>query len=309
MKVLRGVGDDAAVVRAKPIAVTSLDAVVEGVHFHIREGWRTPREVGRLAMAGALSDLAAMGAEPGEAYLLLGLPPGFGEDRALELIRGAKELALRSETVIAGGDVVSSPVLTLAVTAVGWAESERALIGRDGAVAGDLVGVTGTLGAAGAALAVMEGRAAPTPAAAGLLARARSPFPRLREGQALAGAGVHAMIDLSDGIASDAAHIGRASGVLLRVHLTALPLHEGVMEVCAELNVSPSELAAAAGEDYELCFCAPPERRPAIERAIGAVADTAVTWIGETLAGDPGVELLDKQGGRVALQGYEHDWR
>ena len=82
-RLLRGVGDDAAVVRARPFSVTSLDAIVDGVHFRLAEGWRTPREIGRLALAGALSDLAAMGADPGEAYLLLGLPGGFGEERRL----------------------------------------------------------------------------------------------------------------------------------------------------------------------------------------------------------------------------------
>ena len=90
---MRGIGDDAAVVRARPVCVTSVDAIVDGVHFRLREGWATPAEVGSRALAGALSDLAAMGAEPGEAYLVLGLPEGFGEEQALELVRGAEELA------------------------------------------------------------------------------------------------------------------------------------------------------------------------------------------------------------------------
>ncbi len=79
--------------RARPVCVTSVDAMVEGVHFRLRDGWATPGEVGHRALAGALSDLAAMGADPGEAYLVLGLPAGFGEERALELVRGADALA------------------------------------------------------------------------------------------------------------------------------------------------------------------------------------------------------------------------
>ena len=303
---MRGIGDDAAVVRARPVCVTSLDAMIEGVHFRLEDGWATPREVGHRALAGALSDLAAMGADAGEAYLGLGLPADFGEARALELVRAADALAVRTNTAIAGGDVVDAPVLTVSVTAVGWAERPEELVGRDGARSGDLVGVTGALGAAAAALAVMEGRAKRTPASERALARARAPMPRLAEGRALAGAGAHAMIDLSDGLAGDGAHIGRASGVRLQVALDALPLHAGVAEVAAELGVAPWQLAAAGGEDYELCFCAAPEDRERVERALGALDTVPVTWIGEVLAGTPGAGFSDERGDAVRIEGYEH---
>jgi thiamine-monophosphate kinase len=295
------------VIRTRPVSAVSVDTIVEGTHFRLQDGWATPTDVGHRALASALSDLAAMGAQPGEAYLALGLPHGFAEDQALALVRGATSLATATGTTIAGGDVVASPALTVSVTVVGWADSEHELVGRDGAQVGDLVGVTGTLGAGGAALAVLEGRARSTADVEHLLARTRAPMPRLLEGRALAGAGVHAMIDVSDGIATDAAHLARASAMRVRVELQRLPLERGVAEVCSQLGVPAAELAATAGEDYELCFCASPRDRARVEAA-GDQTGVAVTWIGEVVAGAAGLSLLGERGDEVRLGGFEHTW-
>jgi thiamine-monophosphate kinase len=277
-RVVRGVGDDAAVLRAGgKLCVTSVDAMVEGVHFRLDDGSASPFDVGWRALAGALSDLAAMGSKPGEAYIALGVSRQVGEEQALELMRGALELATATGTVLAGGDVVESPVLTACVTVVGWADDERELIGRDGALPGDLVGVTGRLGG-----------------------RPSRPVPRLAEGRALARAGAHAMIDLSDGLASDARHIGERSGVSLEIELGRLPLDEGV----------PGwEQGASAGEDYELCVCVAPADRAGVERALHEADGAQLTWVGRVSDdGPPGALFLDEHGVQQQLEGFEHRW-
>ncbi|MGI8864052.1 MAG: thiamine-phosphate kinase [Solirubrobacteraceae bacterium] len=302
-RIVRGIGDDGAVVRARPSSVTSVDAMVDGVHFLASQ--LSPAEIGHRALAGALSDLAAMAAEPGEAYLALGLTPNRGREFALELVHGAQALAERYGVTIAGGDVTRSDALFVSFTVVGWSDDPGSLVGRDGARPGDLVGVTGTLGGAGAGLAMLQGRAHVEPEhRQALRERYARPQPRLVQGRLLARWGVRAMIDLSDGLATDAEHLARRSGVRIELSLEALPLAASVSEVAEQLGASPASFAATAGEDYELLLCASPHARGAIDSTLAAQAPgVRVAWIGEVTDGPTGVVFRGADG---PMSGYEH---
>jgi thiamine-monophosphate kinase len=280
-RLVRWTGDDAAVTRARPFAVTSIDTLVDGVHF--RRATHELRDIGWKALATAVSDLAAMGADAGEAYVSVVLPDGVG--RPLDLIHGMEELASETGVTIAGGDVVAGPVLVLTVAVTGWVDSEEELVGRDGAQPGDLVAVTGELGGSEAGRRALEDGSADS----GLAERHLRPRPRLAEGRALAAAGATAMIDLSDGLATDARHVAERSGVEIRIRLGDVPRAPGVT----------AEQAATGGDDYELLVTVPPERRQAADEA------APLTWIGEVSAGG-GLVLLGADGPVAGLSGYEH---
>jgi thiamine-monophosphate kinase len=305
-RVLVGPGDDAAVTAPGGATATSVDALVEGVHF--RRGEAGLHLVGRKALATALSDLAAMGAEPGEAYVVLGAPPDLDEADCLELVDGIAALATETGTAVAGGDVTRAPALTLVVTVVGHAPTPDALISRGGARPGDLLVLTGEIGAAAAGLLLLERPELAVTVAAETAERLRhrqlDPVPRLGAGRALAAAGATAMIDLSDGLGGDARHLAERSGAALRIDAAAVPLAKGVAEVAAAAGRDPLELAASGGEDYELLAALPPERLAEASVAIGEAAETTLTPVGEVLSGT-GVEIRLPGGGLMEATGFD----
>jgi thiamine-monophosphate kinase len=308
-----GSGDDAAVTVPTGATATSVDAIVEGVHFRREEaGLET---VGRKALSTALSDLAAMGAEAGEAYVVLGAPPDLGESGFLELLEGLLEVAARTGTTLAGGDVTRAPALTVAVTVVGHASGPEQFVTRGGAEPGDLLVVTGEIGGAAAGRLLLEDPAlgAAISAATGeeLRRRQLDPVPRLRSGQALAAAGARAMIDLSDGLAGDAGHLAQASGASLRIDADSLPLAGGVAEIAAAAGEDPVRLAVSGGEDYELLAALPPARLDEASARLDEAGEAPMTPIGAVASGE-GVEIRLRGGARLEAWGHDHfgrGWR
>ncbi|HEX6206616.1 MAG TPA: thiamine-phosphate kinase [Solirubrobacterales bacterium] len=302
-----GSGDDAAVTVPGGATATSVDAIVDGVHFRRDESGLDA--IGRKALATALSDLAAMGAEAGEAYVVLGAPADFGEDEFLALLDGLLGLAGKTGVTLAGGDVTRAPALTLAITVVGHAASADAFVSRAGAQQGDVLVLTGELGGAAAGRLLLDdpglARAVPDDTAARLRDRQLEPTPRLRSGLALAASGARAMIDLSDGLAGDSGHIAQASGVALQIDAAALPLAKGLAEVAAAAGRDPLQLAVAGGEDYELLAALPSDRFDEASAAVGEAAETGLTRIGQVAAGD-GVEIRLPGGELLEAAGYDH---
>lgn len=305
-QVLLGSGDDAAITVPAGAVATSVDALVEGVHF--RRSTTTLEEIGAKALASALSDLAAMGARAGEAYVALGVPGDLDEDGCLRVLDGLVSVARETGVTLAGGDVTASPVLFCAVTVVGHAPGPGSLVSRAGAKAGDLLILTGELGGAAAGLALLEdpslAAAVPPALAEALRERQRAPKARLAAGLALAAAKATAMIDVSDGLAADAGHLARASGVGLVIDAAAVPVAPGVSEVARAGGRDPPELVLGGGEDYELLATLGSAAAEAALTALEA-AGAPGSVIGEVGDGE-GVEIRRAGCDPRRIAGYDH---
>jgi thiamine-monophosphate kinase len=278
--VVLGIGDDAALL-APPsglLLAVATDTLNVDVHF---PGETAAADIGWKALAVNLSDLAAMGAQPAWATLSLSLP--HAEVAWVDaFLDGFLELASRHGLALVGGDTARGP-LSICVTVHGFVARDAALR-RAGARAGDDVWVTGTLGDAAAALLQWRAGGAADPA---LRARLDRPTPRIEAGLGLAGI-ASAAIDVSDGLLADLGHVCSASGVGAEIELAALPASEALaMRFDADAR---RVLQAASGDDYELCFTAPPDRRDAVA-ALAARSAVPMTRIGRVVAGS-GVRAL-----------------
>ena len=316
-----GIGDDCALLRVgagEELAVTT-DLSIADQHFRL--AWHTPESIGHRTLARGLSDLAAMGARPVAAFLSLGLPKDLVQDQKKNwpdkkiwldrFLDGFFALAGAFQTPLAGGDLAESPVVVADIVLAGAVRRGQALL-RSGALPGDLLYVTGTLGGAAAALARLAHLAATARSARpgsqriaplripgnlqSLVAPHLYPQPRVAQGLWLARRGLaSAAIDLSDGLSTDLAHLCEESSVAAEVDAQALPIHLG----------ATLEQALHGGEDYELLFTASPDAR--VPRSIAGVRVTRIGRILRVRKDRPQVALVTVNGTRpLAPHGWEH---
>jgi thiamine-monophosphate kinase len=249
---LLGPGDDAAVV-ATPDGrvVASTDLLVDQVHFRL--DWSTPEQVGRKAAAVNLADIAAMGARGTALLVGLACPPETPAEVAEGIAAGLWAEAAATGAGVVGGDVVSSPRLTIAVTVLGDLAG-RAPVTRSGARAGDVLALAGRVGWAAAGLAVLR-RGFRSPVE--VVGAQRVPTPPYAAGPAAAAAGATAMIDTSDGLLADLGHVAAASGVRLDVRSASVPLAPRVADVATALGADPLRWLLTGGEDHALAATFP----------------------------------------------------
>ncbi|MGQ9498235.1 MAG: thiamine-phosphate kinase [Desulfotomaculales bacterium] len=307
-EVVLGAGDDAAILRGDGCwLLLTTDLLVEDVHFSL--AYTGYDDLGYRALAVNVSDIAAMGGRPTAAVVGLGLPPGTEVDDVRALYGGLREAAGTYGVSLVGGDTVASPrALTVSVALLGEVEPGRALL-RSHARPGDIICVTGELGAAAAGLAVLQKRLSCPPEVAAPLTRAHlRPAARVGAGRVLAAShGVGAVIDLSDGLVTDLGHICRAGGVGCAVEVAKVPVAPAARDLAAVTGEDPLTWALAGGEDYELLFTVRARAADEVAARLEAVGEK-VNRIGVITAAEEGARLVYPDGREAPLvpAGYEH---
>ncbi len=313
--VIRGIGDDAAVLQSTSGTriLAACDMMVEGKHFKL--SYFTPQQIGWKALAVNLSDIAAMGGKPRWALVSLGLKPEMEVAFAEGIYAGIAELAQEHGVTIVGGDTCASPnCLVIDICIIG--EAYRSLVTyRSGANPGDLILVTGMMGLAAAGLSCLSSEEHLQIKGRERLIQAHlTPFPRVREATALIESEtVGAMNDISDGLASELHEISQASGLGARIYQHRIPLDEAVVSLAAQLGINPLDWALYGGEDLELLLTIPggkgsPLKARKLARILKRVTGTPLTLIGQMMEQTGGVELVDHHEQILPLhaQGYNH---
>ncbi len=293
-----GIGDDCAILPCgQGELIYSTDMLMEGVHF-LRNA-ASPEDIGWKSLAVNLSDIAAMGGTPEATFLSIALPKDAQGEWAERFISGYTELSNMFNVPLLGGDTTSSlRDISINVGIIGRAPLGKS-IRRSGAMEGHGIYVTGRLGDSAAGLQAILNRWDRTPEIDSLIESHIRPVPRIHEGQVLMKTGlVGAMMDISDGIASDLRHILKASGVGAEVHLDRVPLSDNFKKTCIDYNLDPYTLAVGGGEDYQLLFTAP--------EGIEDILDFSVYKIGEIVAGSSLKWMVHGTAADYDIKGFNH---
>ncbi len=308
-ELVKGIGDDCAVYRKRDniLELITTDVLVESVHFDT--AWHPPFLLGRKAGAVNLSDIAAMGGRPKYALLSLGLPRDTANDWLEEFLAGFSEVLADFEVVLIGGDTVQSRELMFSVTILGEVEEDKVLF-RSGALINDLIWVSGFLGEAAAGLALFQHKVDVSDDNSwnSLCQAHLDPLPQVKLAKTLAATGmVHAMQDLSDGLATDLAHLCKESKVGALVLPDALPVSDSLRQASLHLESDPLDWVLSGGEDFQLLFTSAPDVEKELPQLVKKETGLNVHLVGRVVEGS-GVKLLLADGKKedISYRGYEH---
>ena len=296
-----GIGDDAALVRAKTDSfLVTADLLLEDVHFSLN--WTSLSDLGYKTLAVNLSDIAAMGGVPAYLILSLGIPSHFTSEELDRFYHGIKSLAVKHNVTVVGGDTSVADKFLISACLIGHAPYRP--IRRSGAKLKNDIYVTGTLGDSALGLHLLKHGMLTEKGAGYLLSRHHKPTPRLAVGALLARKGLAtAMIDVSDGLLQDLGHICRASHIGARIWEEALPLSGAYRELAGNEGI---HYALSGGEDYELLFCARQKDRQLIDRLQHQVG-VPLTRVGSCVTPNQGVFCLNRSGKPISVPAVGHD--
>ncbi|MBC8318408.1 MAG: thiamine-phosphate kinase [Desulfobulbaceae bacterium] len=303
---IQGIGDDCAVQRISEgrVSLLTTDTLVEGVHFD--PGWHPQYQLGRKSVSVNVSDIAAMGGHPQFALLSLGIPKSCDQLWLDDFLAGFTSALKDYHLCLIGGDTVhSGERFMVSVTVIGEM-AEESVCYRSGAQSGDLVWVSGFLGDAAAGLELCRRGMTDKGKVQTLVNAHLDPEPRVALGEELARSGlVHAMMDVSDGLATDLAHICTASGVGAEIDALSVPLSDALQEAAACLQIPVLDLALQGGEDYQLVFTTSSDSR---EKILSLVSDLGqhVSCVGRIIEGSGVILCQGDERMDISYRGYEH---
>ena len=305
-EVIVGIGDDTAAIKVsgEKLLLFTSDSLVEDVHF--KWDYTSPFQVGWKALVVNISDVAAVGGNPTHCLVSLALPSDTERNLVREVYRGLKKAASKYRVGIVGGDTVRAPSFIITVSLLGEVKRENIVL-RSGAKPGDLIYVTGQLGSSGAGLACLK---APNwkvkPEIRQFLIKKHLMLsPRLVEGQKIASSQIAtSMIDLSDGLASDLHRLAEESKVGAVLWEDEFPTALATEQLAKVMGKSLLEWILYGGEDYELLFAVPPNKKEKLRQTLGFPH----TLIGEIVDRDQGIYLKNRGGNRTKIEdrGYNH---
>ena len=307
--VLCGIGDDCAVIAQSDtqVRLVTTDMMVERVHFLTDT---PPEGLGHKLLAVNISDIAAMGGTPTDAVISLAVPANHDAGYLERLYNGLYACADRFNVAIVGGDTTRSHnQLVLNISLTGQMNCNHVCY-RSGAQIGDLIYVSGTLGDASGGLSLIQDQIEMDQTdRTHLLRKFHRPEPRLELGQTLAATdAITAMMDVSDGVASDLRHICQRSEVSASLQASAIPLSDAFLNFCQKTKKDAIQLALSGGEDYELLFAINPDRAKEIESLVQKSSAPKITCIGQITEGKDAIQITHEDNSRspLTVTGYDH---